>query len=180
MTLLAEVIWFLVPAGVANLVPPISARLFPRWEWPMDFGIHWRGRQLLGSHKTLRGLATGTLMALLVHQGQRLLTTRYENLENLALAPAFYEWWWVGAWLGFTALLGDAMKSLIKRQSGIAPGKPWLPWDKIDWIIGCLLGSWFLFPFSTEFVLAALATGLVLSVLGRITGYWLRINKDWL
>lgn len=180
MNLLLQVIWFLIPAGVANLVPPVAARLLPRWETPMDFGLHWRGQQLLGSHKTLRGLLTGTLMATVAHHFQVLLAEEFSRLDGLAVSPLFYEYWWMGTWLGFTALLGDGLKSLIKRQLRIAPGRPWLPWDKIDWIIGCLLGSWFLFPFSTGFVLAALATGLVLSVLGRIAGYWLNINKDWL
>jgi CDP-2,3-bis-(O-geranylgeranyl)-sn-glycerol synthase len=180
MTLIAQVIWFLIPAGVANLVPPISAKLLPRWDSPMDFGVHWRGQQLLGSHKTVRGLVTGTLMALLVHHGQVLLALRSDWLADLAISPAYYHYWWLGAWLGFTALLGDALKSLAKRQLNIEPGKPWLPWDKIDWILGCLAGCWFLLPISTAFALTAIVCGLVLSSAGRIVGYWLKINDDWL
>ena len=180
MTLLFQVIWFLIPAGIANLIPPISAKLFPRWNAPMDFGLHWRGQQLFGSHKTVRGLVTGTLMAMLTHQAQVLLARQYPALENLAIAPSFHQYWWFGAWLGLTALLGDAFKSLVKRQLHIEPGKPWLPWDKIDWILGCLAGCWWLLPISPVFALTALACGLVLSSAGRILGYWLKINDDWL
>ena len=180
MTLLREVIWFLIPPGVANLIPPVSAKLLPRWDSPMDFGLSWRGQKLLGSHKTIRGLVTGMLMALLAHQAQVLLAQRYSVLENLAIAPAYYQIWWLGAWLGFTALIGDALKSLIKRQLHIEPGKPWLPWDKIDWILGCLVGCWFLLPISVAFALTSIICGLVLSSAGRIIGYWLKINDDWL
>jgi len=180
MTLLWQVIWFLIPAGVANLVPPVAARLLPRWDTPMDLGLRWRGVQLLGSHKTVRGLVTGTLLGSLAHQGQVLLAQQDAAIAQLAVSPVFHETWWLGAWLGFTALLGDALKSLIKRQLGIQPGKPWLPWDKIDWVLGCLAGSWFLLPLSPAFMVTALLGGLVLSSLGRLVGYWLRINDNWL
>lgn len=180
MNLLYQVLWFLIPAGVANLIPPVAARVLPRWETPMDLGLHWRGQQLLGSHKTLRGLLTGTLMATVAHQLQVLLAGEFSSLNGLAISPLFYEYRWLGAWLGFTALLGDALKSLIKRQLRIAPGKPWLPWDKIDWVIGCLAGSWLLLPVSPGFAATAILGGLVLSSLGRIIGYWLKINDKWL
>ncbi len=180
VNLILQVVWFLIPAGVANLVPPIAARVLPKWKSPMDFGLQWRGKQLLGAHKTLRGLITGTGMGALAHQLQITLARHFNGLDELALAPQFYQYWWLGAWLGFTALLGDAVKSLVKRQLGIAPGKPWLPWDKIDWVIGCLGGSFFLLPMSPGFIAAALAGGLVVSTLGRIIGYWLRINDNWL
>lgn len=146
----------------------------------MDFGLQWRGQQLLGSHKTLRGLITGTVMALLTHQAQVLLTRQSGSLAALAVDPVYYQVWWLGAWLGFTALLGDALKSLIKRQLHITPGKAWLPWDKIDWIVGCLAGCWFLLPISVVFALTAVACGLFLSSAGKVIGYWLNINDQWL
>jgi len=180
MQLLLQVIWFLVPAGVANLVPPIAAKLFPRWNRPLDFGIHWRGQQLLGSHKTVRGLVTGILMASVAHQLQVLLALGSPRLTELALSPAYYQTWWLGAWLGCSALLGDACKSLVKRRLQVAPGRPWLPWDKIDWILGSLAGCWFLLPLSLGFVLTAIAVGTVLSTIGRLLGYWLHINEQWL
>lgn len=180
MYLLMQVVWFLVPAGMANLVPPIAAKLLPRWQTPMDFGVHLRGRQLFGSHKTVRGLVTGVMLGSVIHQIQVLAALRYEWLWNLAIDPAFYQRWWLGAWLGFTALSGDAIKSLFKRQAGIDPGKPWLPWDKIDWIIGTLAGTWFLFDYPIAFVFASLMAGLVLSFAGRLVGYWLNINSSWL
>lgn len=172
--------WFLIPAGVANLVPPVAARVLPRWNNPMDFGLMFRGQHLFGSHKTVRGLVTGVLFASVVHNLQVLLSIRFNGLQTLAIDPMFNQTWWLGAWLGFTALMGDALKSFIKRQAHIEPGKPWLPWDKIDWILGVLAGSWFLFQFNASFIIMAIIIGLLLSSLGKLLGYWLRINPDWL
>ncbi|MCB1672803.1 MAG: CDP-archaeol synthase [Gammaproteobacteria bacterium] len=180
MMQLLNVLWFLIPAGVANLIPPIAARVMPNWSTPLDFGLHWRGRQLLGSHKTVRGLVIGTLMGALAHQVQVLLAHQSASLADLAVSPQFYQYWWLGAWLGFTALLGDALKSLVKRQLQIAPGRPWLPWDKFDWVLGCLAGSWFLLPLTPGFAVTALIAGLMLSTLGRIVGFWLSISDKWL
>ena len=35
-------------------------------------------------------------------------------------------------------MAGDSMKSLVKRRIGIAPGKPWIPWDQLDFVLGAL------------------------------------------
>jgi CDP-2,3-bis-(O-geranylgeranyl)-sn-glycerol synthase len=180
MVLILEVLWFLIPAAVANLVPPITARMLPHWNTPMDFGLHWRGQQLLGSHKTVRGLVTGVLMATLAHQLQVLLALNSVFLSALAIDPAFHQTWWLGGWMGFAALLGDAVKSLVKRQLHITPGRPWLPWDKIDWILGTLAGCWLLLPVTFGFALTAVITGLLLSSAGKVIGYWLKINRSWL
>jgi CDP-2,3-bis-(O-geranylgeranyl)-sn-glycerol synthase len=34
---------------------------------------------------------------------------------------------------------GDALKSLLKRLAGIPPGRPWIPMDQLDFVIGSLL-----------------------------------------
>jgi len=47
-------------------------------------------------------------------------------------------------------------------------------------VLGCLAGSWLLLPLSPAFMITALLGGLVLSSLGRLVGYWLSINDNWL
>jgi len=180
LELLLQVFWFLIPAGVANLVPPVFAKLLPDWNFPMDFGITLQGQRLFGSHKTFRGLVSGIATATIVHNLQILLASKYQWVHDLAIDNFFYQHWWLGAWLGFTALTGDALKSTIKRQINLEPGKPWLPWDKIDWILGTLAGTWFLFQFDILFVITAILTGLILSFIGRVIGYWLGINSSWM
>ena len=180
MSQLLQVIWFLIPAGMANLVPPIAAKVLPAWTYPMDCNLTFRGQRLLGSHKTMRGLVSGVLLAFATHQLQVFAAQQNNYFNDLAISPVYYELWWLGPWIGFTALAGDALKSFIKRQLQISPGRPWLPWDKIDWIIGTMAGCWFILQLSFTFVVIALITGLLLSTVGRIVGYWFHINKDWL
>lgn len=36
-------------------------------------------------------------------------------------------------------MAGDSLKSFVKRRVGIAPGKPWIPFDQVDFAIGALV-----------------------------------------
>ena len=47
----------------------------------------------------------------------------------------------LGALMGGGALMGDLVKSFIKRRQNQPPGKPWFPWDQLDWIAGAMLLS---------------------------------------
>ena len=180
MELLLQVIWFLAPAGAANFIPPIAAKLAPRWNTPMDFGLTLRGQRVFGSHKTIRGLFCGVLLATVVHQVQIEISNQLPAMRALAIEESYLQYWWLGPWLGFIALMGDAIKSFFKRQFGIAPGKAWLPWDKIDWVLGTLAGSAFFFTFDIKFVTVSLVAGLTLSFVARAAGYWLKINSSWI
>ena len=48
----------------------------------------------------------------------------------------------LGLALGIGALGGDALKSLVKRARGIAPGKSWVPFDQLDFAVGALALVW--------------------------------------
>ena len=181
MTLyLLQILWFLLPAAVANSTPPFASKLLPGWNTPMDFGVKIAGHRLFGHHKTVRGLTFGVIAALGIHWLQNLLTNNIDWLQPVTRYPMTLELWWLGGWMGFCALLGDALKSTIKRQLSIAPGKPWLPWDKIDWVIGAIIGVWFILGLSLSFALSAVLVGLILSTVGRVIGYWIKVNREWL
>lgn len=134
----------MLPAAIANVAPIFSARIpvLKRWNTPMDFGKEFRGRPLLGSHKTWRGLAVGILAATLVLWLQRsaadtawtnALTANvdYTALPVLILGPLF----------GLGALGGDAIESFFKRRRGTESGASWMPFDQLDYIIGAVLAS---------------------------------------
>jgi CDP-2,3-bis-(O-geranylgeranyl)-sn-glycerol synthase len=36
-------------------------------------------------------------------------------------------------------MAGDSLKSFVKRLKGIPPGRPWIPMDQLDFIVGSLL-----------------------------------------
>jgi CDP-diglyceride synthetase len=47
----------------------------------------------------------------------------------------------LGFLLALGALLGDLIKSMVKRRVGVPSGRSWFPYDQLDYIIGGLLLS---------------------------------------
>lgn len=90
---------------VANAVPWLIGRIVgQRWSAPLDCGWVLRdGQRLCGSHKTWRGVLTGSLAA---------------GLLARALGLGFT----LGAGFGALSLLGDALSSSIKRRLQLQPG----------------------------------------------------------
>jgi len=138
-------IWFFCPAGVANVSPIFAAHIpwLKKFNQPIDGGLQFRGKPLLGSHKTWRGLIIGVLMAILTLWVQQLLVADVGWLADLvsdvdyAALPTIL----VGALFGLGALGGDAVESFFKRQHGVKPGHGWFPFDQTDYIIGGALAT---------------------------------------
>lgn len=136
-------LWLFLPAGVANMVPTIVWRLplLSRWNTPIDFGKQVRGIRALGANKTWRGVVCGVIAGVIVFYAQQQamphlggFSTYLESVgyDSLSL--------WFGVLLGFGALFGDSVESFFKRQRSIPSGKPWFPFDQLDYIIGaCVL-----------------------------------------
>jgi len=137
------VLWFFLPAGVANMVPVLVAPVpgLRQWNAPIDGGREYRGRRIFGDHKTWRGLVTGMVASTLVFWLQQWLVVHtgwgaalagqidYAHLPVLIVGPL----------LGFGALAGDAIESFFKRQRQVAPGRSWFPFDQIDYVVGGVL-----------------------------------------
>jgi CDP-2,3-bis-(O-geranylgeranyl)-sn-glycerol synthase len=137
-------IWFLLPAAVANMTPIFFARLpvVRAWDAPLDFGRRLNGRELLGSHKTWRGLISGTVVAMLIFWLQQLIYSHSSWLQQVCAGLDYSSLpLLLGPLLGFGALAGDALKSFFKRQLQIPSGKSWFPFDQLDYIVGALLVS---------------------------------------
>lgn len=163
MNLVLLLLYFFLPAYVANMAPvfvrkwkilakPVSAKHF-------------------GSHKTWRGLVFGTLAAILVAGIQRWLA-----IGSLTIAP-YDTWLLLGFLLGAGAMLGDLAKSFFKRRLGIPPGKSWIPFDQIDFVIGGLaLASFVYFPGWTG-ALILIIVSFFLHILVNYVGHKLRMRK---
>jgi CDP-2,3-bis-(O-geranylgeranyl)-sn-glycerol synthase len=148
---LLQLVYFFVPGYVANAAPAILFRLFPQWNAPMDFKRTWRGRRILGDHKTWRGALGGTLFAGLFFLLQQWLATRPSaglTTQAVPFLPYSQLPWWFGFLMGFGAIvLGDAGKSFFKRRLGIPPGKSWFPFDQIDYTLGAFIAcAWLFWP----------------------------------
>ena len=125
-------VYLFLPAALANMAPVLCKRVFPWWDTPLDCGARLFGKRILGDHKTVRGLVVGLfaagLVAYLQSQGPlHLLLFDYTN------------WALIGGLLGIGALGGDMLKSFVKRQFGVKPGRAWFPYDQIDFALGAIV-----------------------------------------
>lgn len=154
---------FFLPAGIANMFPVFAARLpgLREWNSPMDLGASWRGTRLLGSHKTIRGLITGILAAIVT----TIIIFQFTDL-GISANPVV-----LGFLLGAGSLVGDAVKSFFKRQSGVPSGRAWFPFDQIDYILGAMAFTFFYVPLSLTQYLLMLVLGFVLHIIVVYIGY---------
>lgn len=173
--------WILIPAAVANTTPVIVARLpiIKNINYPIDFGATLRGKRVFGDHKTIRGLVCGMLAGIGVVFLQSYLFENIEKIEELIefdytlLNPLTF-----GLLLSFGALAGDAIESFFKRQLGVGPGKPWIPFDQIDSIIGVII---FTLPYYQFDLMIYVIMFLIWSLghpLSTITGYLVKLKDE--
>lgn len=132
-----QVLWFFMPAYVANMAPVLIGGHLASLAVPLDGGRRFRGRRILGDHKTLRGLVVGVVAGAVVYELQAAL---FAADVGRPLAPVDYGalGHWPAFLLGFGALAGDAAKSFCKRQIGIAPGAAWIGPDQLDFFAGAV------------------------------------------
>src|SRR5882672_6155489 len=137
-------LWFFAPAGFSNLAAFASGkiRFLKKYNFPVDCNIRFRGKRLLGSHKTVRGFVVAVLVGIIscalevfVYR-QSFMIRELMPVDYYTIDPII-----LGTLLGFGALAGDSIKSFFKRQAGIQPGRSWFPFDQIDYILGGIVFS---------------------------------------
>lgn len=174
-------VWFLLPAALANASPIVAAKVpgLRQWKAPLDNGKTWQGHRLLGPHKTWRGIIVGIIVATVTIAVQQLLYTStewgrwiagsvdYAALPILLLGPLF----------AIGALGGDAIESFFKRTRGIRSGKPWFPFDQLDYIIGAVLMSLFFVLLEPVQYLWIFVVWFILHVIVSYIGYRIGLKK---
>ncbi len=173
-------LYLFLPAYIANMMPVFAARLgiLRFLDISIDAGFSLGGKALFGRNKTVRGFVLGVTGGLVVGVFQfffaeemRLLSLlSYDNLA-FSLALAFL--------LSFGALVGDSVKSFLKRRIGKKPGSQWLFADQIDYVLGGLLFMLpvyrpSLFTLSTILIFSPIATAVA-----NVIGYWINVKKVW-
>ena len=176
-----QMLFLLAPAGIANTSPVWGAKIpwLSKWNTPIDLGLSWRGRRLLGDNKTYRGLAMGLASGCLT--GVVLaLVSRYSAYvsENVDVFSAEINLILLGGLLGLFALLGDATKSFFKRQAGIAPGRAWPILDQIDYILGAYVAVGLIFDLTLLHYVAGLLTYALVHPVISYSAYLLKLKKD--
>lgn len=170
--LIVQSVWFSLPMYAANLIPVIIKRL-PLLNIPIDGGKTWKGKPIFGSHKTVRGFVFGTLSAILLACVQQYLFSFGGVWQSMSIMN-YGEFSMVlfGFCMGFGALAGDAIESFFKRRVGIGPGKPWLVFDQVDYVVGALVCTSGLFIPSVTHVVVILSLGVVGSFISSYVGFY--------
>jgi len=176
---LLQVLYFFVPAYLANMSPVLIGSALPALAAPIDVGRTFRGRRILGDHKTWRGLLVGVAAGVVVFALQR-IAYDLGALRSLALIDYHDHGLWPGFLLGLGTGVGDAAKSFFKRQLGIAPGASWLGFDQLDFMVGA-----YVFVGLTHFppllpTLASLPIIFAGSIAITSVGYGLGFKESWI
>ena len=158
--LLLSVLYFFLPAFVANGTPVVVKNIPLLRDWNTPISATW-----LGKNKTYRGLILGILVAMLTAYLQYALyragilpspfplgaPDEYTNIfsrypSNLLLLASGHPSAVLlfGFLMGAGALVGDMVESFIKRRLGIPSGAMFFPWDGIDYVLGAIV---FMIPF---------------------------------
>ena len=144
-----------------NLPPyfPTGIHFFFGGGFPIDFGKNWSdGKRIFGDGKTFRGalvgIAVGTL-AIGSIQG------------NLKLA--FF--------LSIGAILGDLIKSFVKRRLGYGKGRRFFPWDQIDFLIGATIFSAIIGALRIDFVITIFIITPLIHMATNYGAYLLSLKK---
>ncbi|MBT3293018.1 CDP-archaeol synthase [Candidatus Peregrinibacteria bacterium] len=166
ITIFIATILFYTPAYFANMAPCISGRM----KLP---GGHPIAAEIFGAHKTWRGIYSGVIGGAL--GGYLLFFLSLGWIDELSMLDSIL----IGGVMGLGALIGDSVKSLIKRRLHITPGKPFPPWDQLDFIIGASLFTFLLIDIPLSVFLCAILSTPVLHLLVNILSYFTGFKDVW-
>ena len=174
-----QVLWFFVPAYLANMSPVVVQGRFQRLATPIDGGRSFRGKRILGDHKTWRGLLAGIVVGAATYELQRLLHAA-GFATSLALVDYADDPVLPGFLMGLGTGVGDAVKSFFKRRVGIAPGLSWPVFDQLDFFAGAYLfvSAVHVLPVLPTF--ACLPIVLAGSIAVTATGWALGLKEAWI
>jgi len=132
-------------------------------------------KKLFGDHKTYRGFFFGIMISIIIAIIQKnlsALTSQINLIDYLKINIFFF-----GFMMGLCALLGDLLKSFIKRRLKILPGKAFIPFDEIDWIIGSSVFLIFFAKIKIDLIIYSILILGILHTLVNIISYKLKMRK---
>lgn len=175
--IILQALYFMLPAYFANMAPVFATKIFgKKLSWPLDFNIKIKGKEILGKNKTWRGLIAGILVGILTVYLQRYLF-RFGFFKSISLIDYNQINFLIYGFLfGFGVILGDAVKSLIKRRINLKPGDKWFPWDQLDFLGALILILFVYLPPWYIFILIIIISPF-LPLAANWLGYKLNIKK---
>jgi len=179
LLLALQALYFLVPGHFANMAPVFVKGCLKELAIPIDFRKTFMGKSFFGSHKTFRGLLVAIIFGGVFFYIQVALYdveffNRISVIDYSTMPITF------GLLMGAGAIIGDLIKSFFKRRVDIKPGGKWIPFDQIDYVVGALFFSAFIYKPSFSLVAMIFITSFLGHVFMNHLGFYLGINrKRW-
>jgi len=171
-------IYFFLPAGFANMAPTFVRRICKNLAVPVDFNKKFLGKPLFGPHKTYRGFVFGVIFSIVIAYLQKLLYGYWFFRSISFIDYSSMNVVILGFLMGFGALTGDLVKSFFKRRVNIKPGDRFIPFDQIDWILGMILFTWLIYPYTLKMIIVLIIISFIVHKISRYIGYYIRLNKE--
>jgi len=171
--MIAEALWFFLPAYVANQFPGFGAWLNVPLQKPIS-------RRWLGENKTVAAYYMCPIGGVLTFLFQQ-WATEWNVAYGWYVSSSVWESVGIGMLFGLGAVAGDSAKSFVKRRLGKKPGQVWWPFDQTDFVFGALLLT---YPIAGwrggETYAIIFAVAIIGHPFWNALGYWLGIRKKWL
>ena len=165
-------IWLMLPAYIAN----VSAAFFGG-KTPIDSGIFFGKKRLLGDGKTYEGTIKGISCGFIFGIFQHLFSCGYTKMQIIPSFGLFPSFLVVLACLSAGAMFGDMLGSFIKRRAGLKRGAPLPLVDQLDFVAGAWLllflfaRDWFIESFSLNIIIAVVIITPLLHLLTNYVGF---------
>jgi len=175
LNLILQCFYFILPAYFANMAPVIVKKI-DFLKIPIDFNKTMNNKPIFGKKKTFRGLVFGVLFAIVIAYLQFLL---YKKNIFVGISIVDYSnWLLIGFLMGFGAIFGDLIESFVKRRLEYEPGKPFVPFDQTDFVIGALI---FVYPIANlglNKILIILLLSFVLHIAVNHFAFYTKIREE--
>lgn len=176
LNLLAQLTYFFLPAGIANMSPVLFKDRLVFLVQPVDGGKTLWGQPVFGSHKTWHGLFFATLIGGIFYLGQYGIALQVPQVRSWMLFDITQIPLWFGFVFAFSAIIGDLIKSFFKRRFHIASGKSWFPFDQIDFLLGASCAALLYFQFTQMMWFIIVSVGPLLHILVNRIAFFLRLK----
>ena len=176
LDVILQVFYLMLPAYFANMAPVIVKGSFKSLKIPLDFNKKINKKPILGENKTFRGLIFGVLFAVIIAYLQFLLHNN-NILADIAIID-YSNWLLIGFLLGFGAIFGDLVESYVKRRMNYEPGRSFVPFDQIDFVIGALIFVYPLVILSLDKIVVMLFLSFILHIIVNHIAFYMNIRRE--
>jgi len=176
LNIILQGLYFMLPAYFANMAPVVVRNIFKKLTFPLDFNKTLKNKPLFGKNKTFRGLIFGVLFAIIIAYLQFLFFNN-NIFVNISIID-YSNWILIGLLMGFGAIFGDLIESFVKRRLNYEPGKPFVPWDQIDFVIGALIFVYPIVNLSINKIIIILILSFILHIIVNHSAFYLKIRKE--